>query len=291
MLNRLVIGIIILVGLLTAVILYEIPMEKDKFGITKIYPTRSLGREWYSNWGNGEARTILSGETDEFDSQMRASGDGTWTTTGNGILHVEGEAPRFNIVGDKWLNVEMTWKIKIISRFPTTNSQLTGLEVRYGNYGDYPDACEAGYSYGNPIRTNGDLFWIKEVQDHKLYSDRRGQVQTWTSLPYNKTIGIKSIVQNFDNNKFVHLETWLDVNDNNNWKKITTVEDKGGWVGLIASEFPDVVLCQERQNDIILNFPTNSVRFRLDFVKADVSAASVREINPIMSTFYNNSNH
>jgi hypothetical protein len=57
----------------------------DKWGITKLNPTISGGREWFSKWDNGHARTFPWGQ-DPYDPEFHARGDGSYTIDGQGVL-------------------------------------------------------------------------------------------------------------------------------------------------------------------------------------------------------------
>lgn len=86
----------------------------DKFGIAKLYPTVSGGREWFSTWDNGQARSWNDTQDDpddpEFNTQNK--GTGSWKVDGTGILKISGSAPRMYITDDaqvkNWHNVEVT---------------------------------------------------------------------------------------------------------------------------------------------------------------------------------------
>src|SRR5215217_831917 len=60
----------------------------DKWGISKLNPTISGGREWFSKWDNGQARTLRSGQDpyDPYDPEFHPRGDGSYSIDGQGVL-------------------------------------------------------------------------------------------------------------------------------------------------------------------------------------------------------------
>src|SRR5439155_994196 len=85
----------------------------DKFGISGLYQTISGGKEWYSKWDNGIARSF-GFTTDPQDPWFDAAhgSPGPYTTDGNGILKISGSIPRMFVhdpsLQDQWRNVEVT---------------------------------------------------------------------------------------------------------------------------------------------------------------------------------------
>ena len=67
----------------------------DKWGITKLNPSISGGREWFSKWDNGQARTLTSGQDpyDPYDPEFHGRGDGSYTIDGQGVLKAKSTGP------------------------------------------------------------------------------------------------------------------------------------------------------------------------------------------------------
>ena len=62
-------------------------LNKERFGILKLYPTKKGGLEWFSNWKNDKTRYLNEGDYDLYDSkffyscgqpnvQLKIDGDG-----------------------------------------------------------------------------------------------------------------------------------------------------------------------------------------------------------------------
>ena len=76
--------------------MYYRNMTTDKFGITELHPTAAGGREWFSKWNNGHARSWDDNSNDPDDSEFwtKDKGTGSWKTDGQGILKISGSGPK-----------------------------------------------------------------------------------------------------------------------------------------------------------------------------------------------------
>lgn len=235
----------------------------DKFDIKKINPTKLGGREWYSNWNNGEDRKILSGDLDPYDSQFRARGDGEIKIDGKGFAQLAGKAPRMYIydqsLKELWKNVEMTVYAKRVGESETISWQSLTMVARSGSHNDveYPDVCKDSIGYPNGaynarITFNGRSDYTKEVLYHRadaVSDDGSGNsprtIASFAnlttpidsksglhSMPRNVWVGMKFIVKNLNNDHAVKLETWMDMTDGKDggkWIKINEYIDDGEW--------------------------------------------------------------
>src|SRR5215217_4236902 len=64
----------------------------DKWGISKLNPTIGAGREWFSKWDNGQARSFTWGQ-DPYDPEFHGRGDGLYTIDGQGVLKAASTVP------------------------------------------------------------------------------------------------------------------------------------------------------------------------------------------------------
>jgi hypothetical protein len=92
-------------------------VQRDKFGISELYPSAINGNEWYSAWDNGYTRTIGSGQRDPYDNNFEVTGNGEVTIDGEdeSIATITGGAPRMRVPDIDFENVEITFYANRIS--------------------------------------------------------------------------------------------------------------------------------------------------------------------------------
>lgn len=81
--------------------------------------------------------------------------------------------------------------------------------------------------------------WVKEIWFPGGYTDQRDIVHATSD--YNsilgRWIGWKMVMYNINNNdKAVKMESYLDDQGNNRWKKITSLVDDCGWYARASDE-------------------------------------------------------
>ena len=269
----------------TAVLADTIPQSSatvDKFGIAKLQPTISGGREWVAKWDNGLART-LGNQKDPYDQQFDTTdGEGKYVIDGKGTAVVSGNYPRMYVVDpqriQKWGNVEITFYGKRVSE--TQSISWAGLQAyaRTDHTHD-TDIC-ADRGYGAQMLYPGEMLFEKEVNHHT----NNGYPQTtaitpWPNggpMPKNVWIGFKYIVRNIDNGAHVKLELYRDMSDGANggtWTKMIEYTDTGGWGANSTPCAPGV------DSSAILTQPNVSVYIRNDGIgEVDYKDFSVREV-------------
>ncbi len=297
----------------TYTIITQITTKTDKFGITKLYPTLTNGREWFANWFT-PAHTIISGEYDPYDSQLKARGDGYTHVNGDGTAYMSGSAPRMYVqdpaLKKLWNNVEITFYGKRVS--DTTIESYQGLTAGIGGSHDdvqYPNVCtdSIGYpntAYNGRILYDGRVDYEKEVLYHRgdatsygsgTYPSIKSAFQNLStpiysssgfhSMPYNTWIGYKFIVQ--DTSKGVHMETWMDTTGGLNggtWVKMNSFDDNGGWSVFYWYDTygPSNWPCGNVPLDYVMKHAMPYVFIRGDSVnEVDYKSFSIREINPL----------
>jgi hypothetical protein len=252
----------------------------DKFGIKKIYPTKSGGEEWYMN--------MQDPKNDPRTKQipMSKNSDGSWkvnekqirytvyTSSGyhpdqvvkdNSVLATRGYMQSPN----DWKNVEMTGQV----RFNSGSDDDWTWYARGGrNTGNgWPEGCEATEYKGSLEYTSGRVRWAKE-QFHVSYV-----FSPWKDSPASgdqKFVGFKTVMYNFqlDGKIAVKMESYVDPNNDNHWQKVYDWVDKGGW-GNQGGE------CKGAPDQII-TWGGPVAAFRWDNANIDIKNLSVREIVP-----------
>jgi len=255
----------------------------DKFGIKKIYPTKTGGNEWFVNMADPKSDTMFRNLP-----TMTKQSDGSWQVSASQV-RMEAWSPS----NQKWLNVEITEYAKIVGG----TNQLLQEYSRGGHHTD-KDQC-LGSAYKGRLYGDGHTAFVKEIT-HPAYAGNRGSVQATNTPLADRWIGFKTVIYNFvENGKtYVHMESYIDndVTDSNgnlviknNWKLASVYEDKGGWSSsdsdFNASCFPTNKdsTQQYRQRDEIHNTSggtstQNIAAFRSDDLTWNWKYLSVREI-------------
>jgi len=217
----------------------------DKFGIKEIYPTISTGKEWFSKWDDGIARTF-GYSTDPLDPWFDAAhGDATYSVDGKGIFNMSGSTPRMYIhdptlnVTNSWRNVEMT---VYAMRIADAGVAYGGIEgVARSNHGTTgPELSNLCDTRGIAARMgyDGHIVLVKEtshpnavsINDKPFFSASGGGY----TLPYNVWIGFKYVVYDMADGN-VKLELWYDPTNGlngGNWTKINELIDTGSNFGI-----------------------------------------------------------
>lgn len=258
----------------------------DKFGTLQIYPTLEGGREWFINMQNPFDDEIVSFTS---DIALDQESDDSWRVNSSKVRIRVDTLPG----QEEWKNVEMTGYVKMISSTLTTGSsefsdQDEGNEdgdsldphltwrARGGRHNDMVP-CE-GTALNGGLYFDGKVSWKKEIWHTGGYTDTRGVSDIPNSL-VNKWIGWKTIMYNLENDSSVKMESYLDVDSNNNWKRVSEVEDNGEWYADTSDEEFYNVDC-DREKDYIITNSGPIATFRADNLIFDFKNFSIREIKP-----------
>lgn len=225
----------ILFSLLTGIILNVSTAQTDRFGIKEVYNTIPNGREWFSRWDNGHARTWTEAHNDPDDPEWYSKGSGTWSTRGNGILNISGKAPRMFVIDPNrtkyWHNVEITLYGMRIS---DTNIDFGGISgYARTNHMVLTNYCDTR-GYGSRFRYDGNLDFVKETKHDAGYDQKAKKSYFSNRMPKNVWIGYKFVVYDLPNGN-VKLELWMDSTDGlngGNWIKVNEFIDNGNNFGV-----------------------------------------------------------
>jgi hypothetical protein len=262
----------------------ENPSDVDKFGIKKLYPTKSNGEEWYINMANPTSDSRFNPQ-----NTITKNPDGSWkmkatqvrmavytstgydgddiTTLNHGTIATKG----YMLAPNDWRNFEMTQYVKVNTSPSDDNFSPNGRGGRHTGDGTPPVGCE-GSSMKGDVFFSGKVRFAKE-QWHVSYVFT--SLKSPTGSIEDKWVGIKFIVYNFvENNKvIVKTELWLDTNNSGNFIKVDENVDRGGW-GTEGTECGGAP-------DQIISWGGPITTFRWDTATdVDFKNLSVREILP-----------
>ena len=248
----------------------------DKFGIKKIYPTRENGREWYINMENVTADKSF----DTNAISLNKEPDGSWKLGSadsddvyQGLYHTLMSA---NTSKDQkeWKNVEMTGYLRMLETSDDTSA--VQFYARGGRHSDEVP-CE-GTSIKGRLHANGEVGWIKEIWHDGGYTEENATAEATDSI-LDRWVGFKVVIYNINNDSAVAMESYLDLDNNNHWKKVNDFIDNGGWYSSSSDSDFNRANCGKPKDYIVTNSgPIAS--FRSDGIEWDFRNLSVREIQP-----------
>ena len=262
----------------------------DKFGIREIYPTKpNGGREWYINAssplsdksfslsGGGEktSNSSLANAT-SLNGQIIKQPDGSYQVYGVRKAGKYDFSARMNVNASDsahwWKTVEMTGYVKVVSATPS-NAALDwyargGLHIS-------SSPCE-GVAYHAGLRVDGSVYWQKEIWHTGGYTDFRSNITATHSL-LGGWVGLKVIMFNINNDSAVRLQTYLDANATNHWKKVADVVDNGSWYADAPIDLFYSANCG-RSKDYIVTNAGPIATFRSDNMIWNFKDLSIREI-------------
>jgi hypothetical protein len=244
------------------------------FKVKEIYPTKPGGREWFIDMNNPTSDGIF-----DPGSPIKQRADGSWEINGNVRPGNKYEDQVRMTVGtpagqEQWKNVEITGYARVLSA--DSNSDDLDWYARGGTHSsDVP--CE-GTAVKGTISVDGDVSWLKEIWHTGGYTKPR-DTHSVTDTILNRWIGWKVLIYNINDNKAVKMESYLDDNDNNHWKKVSDIVDNGGWYARSSNEEFYSAGC-DRPKDYIITNSGPLVTYRSDNMEWDFADLSVREIQP-----------
>jgi hypothetical protein len=250
-------------------------LVKHIFKIKEIYPTKSGGREWFIDMANPKADKLF-----DPGSPIYKQPDGSWQIGGKDGSKNEEDQVRMKIGTSEdepeWKNVEITGYAKVL--WADSPSDHIDWYARGGKH-SRSVPCE-GSALKGWISTEGTVSWIKEIWHTGGYTKARDTHKVTGSI-VNRWIGWKVVMYNINNNKAVKMESYIDDNNNNIWKKVSEIVDNGGWFAK-SSDIEFYSADCGRAKDYVITNSGPLVTFRSDNMMWDFSDLSVREIQPPM---------
>jgi hypothetical protein len=256
----------------------------DEFGTLQIYPTVPGGREWFINMQDPFDDEIVNFNS---DIALEKQSDDSWRVNNSEVRMRVGTLPG----QEEWKNVEMTGYVRMISPTPTTESSESSDRDEGSEDGDSLDPhltwrarggrhndmvpCE-GTALNGGLYLDGKVSWKKEIWHTGGYSDARGVSEIPNSL-INKWIGWKTVMYNLEDDSSVKMESYLDINANNRWDKVSDVKDNGKWYADTSDEEFYSADCGKEKDYIITNSGSTAT-FRADNLIFDFKNLSIREI-------------
>jgi hypothetical protein len=276
---KIVLGIIIISAAFIVVLFYYLYITQTTFKPKEIYPTKQGGREWYLDVNNPLEDGIF-----DPGAKITRLQDGSWLVGegDNGNYQI-----RMNVITppgqDEWKNVEITGYVKVIDTASGDAASPEGSPTPisaidwYARGGRHNDdvPCE-GTSLKGILRINGLAAWQKEIWHTGGYTDTRAAVNA-TDPILDRWIGWKVAIYNINNDTAVKMESYIDENANNNWRKVNEVVDNGGW----GANSPDSVFYSvdcNRSKDYVVTNSGPIVTFRSDNIIWQFKDLNVREI-------------
>jgi hypothetical protein len=263
------------------------PEGKDIFGVNEIYPTSENGREWFIDMEdplNDKSFSITSGVPIVKNVENGLS----WSINDTQI--------RMNVDTpdsmQPWKNIEMTGYVKIRSVHDTNQEDIDGADsgesesltpdltwrARGGSHNSQ-NPCEGTALNGGIDVVNMEASWKKEIWHTGGYTDSRGSSKATENSLLDRWIGWKTIIYNIDNDTSVKMESYIDDNNDNVWKKVNEVTDEGGWFANSSDEEFNSANCNKPKDYIITNSGPIAT-FRADNIAFDFKNLSIREIQP-----------
>jgi hypothetical protein len=248
-----------------------------KFKIREIYATKPGGREWFINMNDPTSDGIFHP-----GSQISKQADGSWQVEGRQTNSKFGNEVRMGVYTppgeEPWKNVEITGYAKVISANSLSDDHLDWYAR--GGIHTPNDPCE-GSALKGWLSVSGIASLVKEIWFPGGYTDQRDIVHaTSDDNPIlGRWIGWKVVMYNINNNNAVKMESYLDDQDNNHWKKVTSLVDDGGWYARASDEDFYSAGCGKPKDYIITNSGPVAT-FRSDNMIWDFTDLSIREIQP-----------
>lgn len=252
----------------------------DKFGVEKVYSTKSGGQQWFVNMDNPKSDSRFDPKT-----TITKNPDGSWKVKSNSVRmnvftstgYDQDKITTYNQktlatkgymqYSNDYRNVEVTGYLKVNAY------QDLDTITWYGRGGKHSDSysCE-GTAYKGWLWYNGKTEFAKE-QDHPDTTSTTEKSVTGSLT--GKWIGFKFVMYNFQQNgkTVVKLENWLDADNDKDFVKVYEKTDSGGWGN-------DGGGCGG-SSDQIITWGGPIVTFRWDNANnVDFKWLSVREIQP-----------
>jgi len=184
-----------------------------------------------------------------------------------------------------WKNIEFTVILKMREAEKRDQAiSVVSRSIIHDSKGEeeikeYPNAYCGGSSYHNNISEDGKL-QMKKEQYHVAYVVDNPNEKINLGNLYNKKIGFKAIVYNFDNNSKVKLESFVDVKNEGKgpYVKVHEKIDDGKWG--INSGKAKMDECGAIIKGAIISWGSPKIILKTNNLNFDVYDVELREIIP-----------
>ena len=229
--------------------------EVDKYGILKLYPTKTGGLEWFNKWDNGKSRTLEEGDKDPYDARFHLSCgqpniplliDGT----GRAIVQAFTSSARLFVSGP-WLNTEMTVYVK----------GMTALrDVQLRSRSNHEKDCCFGNYGARWLRDRDKKVSIECEPMHPFYA-RHLDEKSYNGFSLGHYVGFKQVTKTIEGGNKVKVEGWFndsanDSMDQTKWIKQTEFVFDGKNINSIVVQPNDPISvgCTGKGDNIAPNF-------------------------------------
>jgi hypothetical protein len=260
-------------------------LVNDIFGVRKIYPdkTGSDGHSWFLN----SSGSNIHGES----ARKGSDSEGTYYTINSNQVRASAETELGYDEGDLELDhgkldLNNGGRGHMMEKGGFRDLEMTGyfmgtksgsdddceyvLYCRGGEHHDSDRGCE-GSAYKAAVNYNNGECRVRKEQWHVAYVNQNWRQGHGGSVR-NKWTGMKFVVVNRGQpeNVVVYMEIWIDKRNDNNWERVYTFTDDGGWGGGGGHCGGD--------KDQILTWSGPLATFRWDIEDVRFKNLSVREI-------------
>ena len=313
----LILIIIFGISILTSALVSEItkiqllpipPLVEEKEKIYSIYRDKPDGEYYrFNNKNPNDLKQIDETRNKEVFSEKNS--DGSWKV-GKGTTRIDISTKRAGILTQKemmkqietwnfskldkkrywlypndWKNIEFTVIFKMLDAEQRDQAiSVVSRSIIHDSKGEeeikeYPNAYCGGSSYHNNISEDGKLQMKKEQYHADYVIDKPNEKINLGNL-YNKKIGFKAIVYNFNNNSKVKMESFVDTKNEGNGPYIKVHEkiDDGKWG--ITSGKAKMDECGAITKGAIISWGSPKIILKTNNLNFDMYDMEVREIIP-----------